>query len=97
MTETNEKVLEFVLSMQDLELKQVTIKINERYKNARTVTFHCPDESDPVDQIQTVQVTEGNPWLPTIEDMESKGEYRREVKNPAIEGRMFIVLPKPKE
>ena len=95
--ETNERVLEIVLGSYDWELKEITIRINERYKNARTVTFHCPDETNPADQIQVVQVTEGNPWLPTIQDMESKGEYQREVKNPAIEGRMFIILPKPKE
>lgn len=95
--ETNEKVLEIVLSIQEQELRKITVKINERYKNARTVTFHCPDEANPADQIQVVKVAEGNPWLPTIQDMESKGEYQREVENPAIEGRMFIILPRPKE
>ncbi len=86
------------LSIHEQEVMRIAIEIGQKCVAVRTVTFYCPEEPDPADRIQTLEITEANPWLKIVLDMEAKGEERREVNNPKVAGeRMIIILPKAEE
>ena len=92
------RLLEVTLNIHEREVMEIAVRISEKCKAVRTVTFHCPEEPDPADQIQTIEIAESNPWFKVVQEMEAMGEERREVKNPKVAGeRMIIILPKAEE